>query len=341
MEKGQDREIINKMEMQGLLPTQNNIGYFTNGINSIKNYQPLCVPNNAQPTSNYIYQAEIGPTNSLNTTPKTPKENMQLTKNISNSFSSEKQKTKSYLDLLVNSVNNLFKEGKITMKFLEEKSEPKNDKLNQTEEKQNHSQEYTKYTNKKENYYYENIHGINGKHSLENEKCCENQFCKYVFKSNKEKIRVKINGAKTLEKILCENCCSAVENRQFCYYCGTIYRETLCDKAVWVECHYCDKWDHFDCELHKGKRYSSEKELSDDKHYMCPDCTNKRTEQKISDDELKKRLINKKRKSDLLDEQRNKKNKYKDLRNLKSEKFSELLTDVMQIEAIKSSNGGS
>lgn len=348
----QDHEIMNKIGLPPYPPLPNNLGYFGTQINSISNYQTIPLPNIPPQNNPYIPPPDTSPVQNL--PEKTSLDNNQQPKTSANEFCTEKQKQKSYIDYLINTVNNLLSEGKITLKYLEEKTEPKIiPPLGEKEEKSiksitsslknNSHKDYSSksrknsFQNQNNTYYYENIHGINSKRSFDNEKRCENPFCKYVFSSNKEKNRVKINGAKANEKILCDECCKAVDSRQFCYYCGAIYREKLIDTAVWIECDYCHKWEHFECELHKGKRYSNRQELNNVKRYMCPDCANKREEKKMIDNELKKKLIKKKRKSDLFDEQSNKKSKFKDLRNLKSEKCSELLTDVMLIEQIKNS----
>ena len=81
---------------------------------------------------------------------------------------------------------------------------------------------------------------------------------------------------KTQEKKLCEKCCEAVEKGDFCYYCNGIYRDGVIDTAVWVQCEFCRKWVHFDCELSKGKRYSNKQELNEEQKYMCPICTNEK-----------------------------------------------------------------
>ena len=75
-------------------------------------------------------------------------------------------------------------------------------------------------------------------------------------------------------------------------------------------------------------------ELNDEKHYMCPICVNKRNNQKNIDNKIQKKLINKKRRGDVFDDQKNKKNQRKDLRNLKSEKCSELLEDIELMEKL-------
>ena len=111
----------------------------------------------------------------------------------------------------------------------------------------------------------------------------------------------------------------------------------MSDTAKWVECDFCKKWEHFDCELSKGKRYSTTQELNDVKQYMCPICLNERAEQKNIDSKIQKKLINKKRRGDAFDDQKCKKNQRKDLRNLKSEKCSELLADIQLINSLKNS----
>ena len=68
---------------------------------------------------------------------------------------------------------------------------------------------------------------------------------------------------------------------------------------------------------------------------MCPICINKKIEQRDNEKKIQKKLINKKRRGDIFEDQKSKKNQRKDLRNLKSEKCSELLEDVELIESFK------
>ena len=138
---------------------------------------------------------------------------------------------------------------------------------------------------------------------------CENPICKYIFNSNKDKFKIKIKGLKTQEKRLCKKCCDAVVKGHFCYYCSSIYRDDMSDTAKWVECDFCKKWEHFDCELSKGKRYSTTQELNDVKQYMCPICLNERAEQKNIDSknyEIKIEIEEKK--EEILTGKNNKKN---------------------------------
>ena len=108
----------------------------------------------------------------------------------------------------------------------------------------------------------------------------------------------------------------------------------MTDAAKWVQCDFCNNWEHCDCELLKGKRYSSVQEINELKHYTCPICTNKKNGEKNLDNKIQKKLINKKRRGDIFDDQKCKKNQRKDLRNLKSEKCSELLEDMELIDSL-------
>ena len=67
-----------------------------------------------------------------------------------------------------------------------------------------------------------------------------------------------------------------------------LYSDDMTDAAKWVECDYCNKWEHFDCELQKGKTYSSVQELNDVKNYMCPICRNKKNGEKNMDNKIQK-----------------------------------------------------
>jgi hypothetical protein len=218
------------------------------------------------------------------------------------------------------------------MKYLKEKTEHKSNHINVNTNRNStdsSSPSIQPITNNKKPSN-EKLNNINNIH--ENGQC-ENPLCKNIFASNKDKFKTKIKGLKVQEKNFCKKCCDAVEKGHFCYYCNAIYRDDMTDNAKWVECDFCKKWEHFDCELQKGKRYSTKQELDDVKHYMCPICTNKKNGEKNMDNKIQKKLINKKRRGDIFDDQKCKKNQRKDLRNLKSEKCSELLEDMELIDS--------
>ena len=288
----------------------NNLNYFPIDNNTERNLNKVSITNNINSLNDFHKNLQIQ--NEANISTKNSNESKKQTKTPP--FSSEKQKIKQpSIELLINTINHLFETGKISVKFLKEKSETQNE-------------------NSKKNNESLRKNSQNNENSQNFGQRCENPLCKCFFNSNKEKIKVVIKGLKVQEKILCENCCNAVENGQFCYYCNSIYSEKISDSDVWIECDYCHKWEHFECELLKGKRYSSKNELKNVKNYMCPICVNKKNEEKESANKLKKKFIKKKRKNDSFEEKK-KKNK-KNLRDIKSEKCSELLADIQLIESL-------
>ncbi len=334
--KPREQEAMNTMNIPMNHPPIGNLRgypYFIHEMQGMQNFPQMNMYNNLQPMNGYPHLMEMNKEETPLKAPSTP-ENKNISKNQnSNSSGPEKQKVKPYINLLINTVNNLLKEGKITLKYLKEKTEHKTNHTNINNNKNSTDSSSsptipTITSNKKPSN--EKLNNISNMH--ENGQC-ENPLCKYIFVSNKDKFKTKIKGLKIQEKNLCKKCCDAVEKGHFCYYCNAIYRDDMTDNAKWVECDFCKKWEHFDCELQKGKRYSTKQELEDVKHYMCPICTNKKNGEKNMDNKIQKKLINKKRRGDIFDDQKCKKNQRKDLRNLKSEKCSELLDDMELIES--------
>ena len=325
--KPRDQEAMNYMNKNMNSPPINNIGgypYYIPDIQSMPNYPPMNMFNNFHQMNGYPYQMEHTKEENQINPPSTP-ENKTTQKNQN---SSEKTKVKPYINLLINTVKNLMNEGKITMKYLKEKTEHKLNNINSNYNR--NSPDSSSSPSLPTMTSYKKINNIN---NIQENGQCENPLCKYIFNSNKDKYKTKIKGLKNQEKNLCKKCCDAVEKGHFCYYCNAIYRDDMTDSAKWVECDFCKKWEHFDCELMKGKRYTTVQELNDVKHYMCPICVNEKNGQKNMDNKIQKKLINKKRRGDVFDDQKCKKNQRKDLRNLKSEKCSELLEDIELIES--------
>ena len=334
--KPREQEAMAPMGLPMHHPPLNNLEayqYYYPDYQAYQNYPPMGIYNNIQPMNGYHYRMENGQEEPPQNVPNTP-ENKNIPKNqASNASTQEKPKNKSYINLLLNTVNNLMKEGKVTMKYLKEKTEPKTNYSNCNNNRNSPESTspslpmincYKKTTNEKQNAINNNPHD-NGQ--------CENPLCKNIFNSNKDKYKTKVKGLKTQEKYLCKKCCDSVEKGHYCYYCNAIYRDDMTDSAKWVECDFCKKWEHFDCELQKGKKYTTVQELNDVKHYMCPICINEKNGQKNIDNKIQKKLINKKRRGDVFDDQKCKKNQRKDLRNLKSEKCSELLEDMELIDS--------
>ena len=332
--KPRDQEAMNYMNINMNSPPINNIGgypYYIPDIQSMPNYPPMNMFNNFHQMNGYPYQMEHTKEENQINPPSTP-ENKNTQKN-QNSNSSEKTKAKPYINLLINTVKNLMNEGKITMKYLKEKTEHKLNNINSNYNRNSPDSSSSPSLPTMTSYKKINNEKINNINNIQENGQCENPLCKYIFNSNKDKYKTKIKGLKNQEKNLCKKCCDAVEKGHFCYYCNAIYRDDMTDSAKWVECDFCKKWEHFDCELMKGKRYTTVQELNDVKHYMCPICINEKNGQKNMDKKIQKKLINKKRRGVVFDDQKCKKNQRKDLRNLKSEKCSELLEDIELIES--------
>ncbi len=331
--KAREKEPMNPIGMAMNPPTINNIGsypYYIPDMQTMQNYPQMSMFNNIQQMNGYPYQIGINKENPPINPPSTPESNNGTKIQNSNSSGQEKQKVKPYINLLINTVDNLMKEGKITMKYLKEKTEHKSNHINPNNNR--NSIDSSSSPSLLTNISLKKPGNEKGNNMHENGQC-ENPLCKYIFNSNKDKFKTRIKGLKIQEKNLCKKCCDAVENGHFCYYCNAIYSDDMTDAAKWVECDYCNKWEHFDCELQKGKTYSSVQELNDVKNYMCPICRNKKNGEKNMDNKIQKKLINKKRRGDVFDDQKCKKNQRKDLRNLKSEKCSELLEDMELIES--------
>ena len=324
-----------------------NYQYFIPDYHAMQNYPQMALYGNRQQMNGYQYHMEQQrEEQNYSQSPIQKNQNSQKISS-SNQPTTEKQKIKPYINLLITTVNNLFKEGKISLKYLNEKTEHKpnigtanslgnstNRKISDTSSI-NNTNSIKKINNIKKqsnanithhsHINEQNHHKLNHKSD-----CCEN--CECAFTSSKDKYTKKIKGLKIQEKNLCESCFKAVEKGDFCYYCSSIYRDGFLDGEKWVECEYCGGWEHFNCEIQKGKKYAGGQELNAESNYMCPICVNKRNNQKNIDSKIQKKLINKKRRGDVFDDQKNKKNQRKDLRNLKSEKCSELLEDIELIE---------
>ena len=112
-------------------------------------------------------------------------------------------------------------------------------------------------------------------------KKCENKVCTYLADNPHKLFHSKFFASTSYKsKILwlCEKCHKAYASGNYCYYCNTIYREyeygtQYYDKKKWIQCDYCQKWQHIQCEEKKGK-YENIEELSLNPNfkYMCPFC---------------------------------------------------------------------
>lgn len=353
--KPSNQEPMSQMNpTMGQMPMNNlpNYQYYIPDYHTMPNYPQMALYANRQQMNGYQYQMEQPREEQVY--PQSPVQKAQSNQRISSSNqpTTEKQKIKPYINLLITTVNNLFKENKISLKYLNEKTEHKSNHLsintnnsagnsNNRKISETSSLNNTNSTKKAPSHkkppnanmgYQSHIGEQNHQKNQKNDRC---ENCQDNFISSKDKYKAKIRGHKFQEKNLCESCFKALEKGNFCFYCNSIYRDGVTDTLKWVECDYCGGWEHFNCEIQKGKKYASVEELDEEKHYMCPICVIKKNNQKNIDSKMQKKLINKKRRGDVFDDQKNKKNQRKDLRNLKSEKCSELLEDLELIEKLE------
>lgn len=84
---------------------------------------------------------------------------------------------------------------------------------------------------------------------------CENKICTVSErkKGSCKWHKVKIHNTKKSITI-CSLCYKAYRNKQYCYYCGQIYKDTYCnqDTKMWIECCECKGWHHVSCEEQSG-----------------------------------------------------------------------------------------
>ena len=112
-------------------------------------------------------------------------------------------------------------------------------------------------------------------------KKCENKICAIVVYDQSQIYHTKFfaNCSYKAQSIwLCEKCHNAYKLGNYCYYCNIIYRDfefntQYYDKKKWIQCDYCQRWQHIQCEEKKGK-YNNVEELAMNPNfkYMCPFC---------------------------------------------------------------------
>ena len=114
-------------QTMGQLPMNNmpNYPYFIPDYHAMQNYPQMAMYGNRQQMNGYQYQMEQP--REEQPFPQSPSQKNQINQKVSSSNqpTTEKQKIKPYINLLITTVNNLFKEEKITLKYLNEKTEHK------------------------------------------------------------------------------------------------------------------------------------------------------------------------------------------------------------------------
>ena len=194
----------------------------------------------------------------------------------------QKEEENNYINLLVNSVNKLFDKGEITMEYLNSKIKPKFDPPK-------YSLTFNNLTEDTENNF---------------SKKCDNKICTYLADSPHKLFQAKFfysSSYKPKTLWLCEKCYKAYTVENYCYYCHIIYREyehgtQYYDRKKWIQCDYCYKWHHMQCEEKKGK-YENIEELSMNNNfkYMCPFCRKEHESimrQKHKNEKMKKIFYN-------------------------------------------------
>ena len=236
----------------------------TNNINNINNNQQSNIINSINKininNNNHIINKNNNSiiNNNLNNNNNIKKEISKEKKIQSkNSFIS----TNSYLNFLVISANNLLKSNKITIEYLNTPSEKK-------EQKQNKKTQIINEKNK-------------------NLKKCSNKICSKFFEPT------------NINSYYCKECYDAYKKGDYCFYCGIIYRdfkgnETNNDDKSWIQCDFCHKWTHIQCEIEKGIfKNLSQLNNNDNFKYICPICRIKNQNKKRNKKSKFKGLIRK------------------------------------------------
>ena len=192
----------------------------------------------------------------------------------------ENQFKSNYLDLLISSLDSQLEKGEITLDYL-----------------------YSKTIK----YDFDLTLFENNNYS----KKCENKTCAIIADDPSKIFQSKFYSSSSYKSQtlnLCEKCYEAYKKGNYCYYCNIVYRDfdfntSYYDKKKWIQCDYCLRWEHMQCEEKKGKYYNVEQlALNPNFKYMCPFC-------RKDNDKIIKELSKKKKKKVLC------KKRYKDKSN--------------------------
>lgn len=199
-----------------------------------------------------------------------------------------------YIDLLVQVVSQQMEQGKITEDYL---NTPINNSIS--------GNSISDYSQKKGNL------DIDLKMDEDKDtktKKCDNKACSFRVDTPKKLQRAKFyaaNSFKPKSMWLCEKCYKAYNQGHYCYYCNVIYRDfepnaQYYDRKKWIQCDFCNKWQHIQCEQKKGKIQNIDDLLQNENFkYCCPFCR-KDQENSLRSSKNKKNnkggMINKKRK---------------------------------------------
>ena len=283
---------------QGMMPYMNMqmVG------NLVEDQKMLQVPDyyldeqgNIQTHNNFIENNCLEKVNKNESPAKSTNEESKLLQKDNNQNQEKHNKDKNnvkenYIELLYNSIDHLFEIGEITMDYINSKNQVKFDpqKLGLT------------------------LNSISEDNENNFSKKCDNKICTFLADHPHKLFQAKFFAStsyKPKNLWLCEKCYKAYSSGNYCYYCHSVYREyehgtQYYDRKKWIQCDYCQKWHHMQCEEKKGK-YENIEELSLNTNfkYMCPFCRKDHESimrQKHRDDKMKKNnLLNLKRKGPL------------------------------------------
>ena len=192
----------------------------------------------------------------------------------------ENQFKSNYLDLLISSLDSQLEKGEITLEYLYSKT--------------------IKYD-----------FGLTLFENNNYSKKCENKTCAIIADDPLKIFQSKFYSSSSYKSQtlnLCEKCYEAYKKGNYCYYCNIVFRDfdfntSYYDKKKWIQCDYCLRWEHMQCEEKKGKYYNVEQlALNPNFKYMCPFC-------RKDNDKIIKELSKKKKKKVLC------KKRYKDKSN--------------------------
>ena len=163
-----------------------------------------------------------------------------------------------YFDFLIKATDNLINTGEISLDYIykENTIDINNNNIN--------SYNYN-YNNNSNNVNVNNINDNNNINSKFFSNKCRNQICFELI----------VNSPSV---IYCKKCYEAYKKGDYCFYCNIIYRdfkdpERYKDDKSWIQCDYCHKWTHIQCEMEKGV-YKNLTKLTNNEHfkYICPIC---------------------------------------------------------------------
>jgi hypothetical protein len=247
------------------LPQMNNI----NNMNTINHLNTMNIPINGYPGTYNLVNPNLSFKNNYY-----EKEKLQEEISIPKKYLYRDN----YLDLLLESYD-LLKNKENLSKAIEEYEKEQQ----QEEEIKKQSQNDSYCNNALDTEYLKNGRFL---------RKCENKICTISERKKGSCKWHKVKIPNTKKSItICSLCYKAYRNKQYCYYCGQIYKETYCnqDTKMWIECSECKGWHHVSCEEQNGY-YKDIASLAKDENfeYVCFTCR----ESKEFKDRKRKSLVN-------------------------------------------------